>query len=322
MRRRELVASVASLGLTWFIPPLPTNAQQAKARTIGVLLVGGREPLASQLEAGLHEVGYTLGQDVYVEYRSAGGKLTALDALASELVRLNVDVIIASETPAVHAAKRSTTLIPIVMAPAGDPVGTGLVDSLARPGGNVTGLSAATAELAGKSLDVLREILPDMRRVAALADPTNPFTKPFLEQIRLAARRSALEIYEALVRNTDEFEAQFAQMKQRQVEAVVVQPTLPRKPAVELALRHRLPSVSGNRAFPDAGGLMSYAASLTDRYRNAAVYVDRILKGAKPSELPVQQPVKFELVVNLKTARALGLGIPPTLLARADDVIE
>jgi putative ABC transport system substrate-binding protein len=235
---------------------------------------------------------------------------------------MNVDLIVASETPAVHAAKQATTTIPIVMAPAGDPLGTGLVASLSRPGGNVTGLSAATAELAGKSLELIREVLPSARRVAALADPGNPFSKSFLEQIHLSAPSAKVEIVVVNVRAAEEFEAGFAEMVRQRAEAVIVQPTLPRKPAIDLALKHRLPSVSGNRAFADGGGLMTYAGSLADRYRNAAGYVDRILKGAKPADLPVQQPVKFELVVNQKTAKALGLTIPATLLARADDVIE
>ncbi|MEX2036505.1 MAG: ABC transporter substrate-binding protein [Xanthobacteraceae bacterium] len=299
-----------------------SKSPATKSPTIGVLLVAGREPFAGQFEAGLRALGHIVGQSIQLEFRSAGGQLKALPELAAELVRLKVDIIIASETPAVHAAKRATTTIPIVMAPAGDPVGTGLVASLARPGGNVTGLSAATAELAGKSLEIIREVLPSVRRVAALADPTNPFSKPFLEQIHLSARSIGVEIRVAMVRNVDEFDAAFSEMKQQRVEAVIVQPTLPRKRAIDLALEHRLPSVSGNRAFPDGGGLMSYAGSLADRYRNAAVYVDKILKGAKPADLPVQQPVKFELVVNLKTAKSLGLVVPPTLLARADEVIE
>jgi ABC-type uncharacterized transport system, periplasmic component len=235
-------------------------------------------------------------------------------------VRLKVDIIVASETPAVLAAKRATSEIPIVMAPSGDPVGTGLIASLARLGGNVTGLSAATAELAGKSLELIREILPGVRRVAALADPTNAFTKPFLEQIHRAAAN--LEIEAIMVRGGEEFEAAFAQMTRRGIEAVIVQPTLPRAPIIELAKKNRVAAVSGNRAFADAGGLMSYAGSLADRYRNAAPYVDKILKGIRPVDLPVQQPTKFELVINLKTAKALGLTVPSTLLTRADDVIE
>jgi putative ABC transport system substrate-binding protein len=319
MRRREFIGVLGGVAVMW---PLATRAQQAKLPIIGVLLVAGRQPLIRHFDAGLRAFGYIVGQNIQLEFRSAGGNLKALPDLAVELVRLNVDIIVASETPAVHAAKLATTTIPIIMAPAGDPVGTGLVASLARPGGNVTGLSAATAELAGKSLEIVREVVPSVRRVAALADPTNPFSKPFLEQIHLSAQAIGVEVHVAMVRNVDDFDAAFVEMKRRQVEAVVVQPTLPRKRAIDLALEHRLVSVSGNRAFPDAGGLMSYAGSVTDRYRNAAVYVDKILKGAKAADLPVQQPVKFELVINLKTAKALGITVPPTLLARADDVIE
>ncbi len=320
MRRRE---AVALLGATILAGALqrPTLAQRSRP-VIGVLLVGGREPFAGQFLDGLRELGYLDGQSIQLEWRSAEGKLNALPDLAAELVRQKVDIIVASETPAVHAAKRATTDIPIVMAPAGDPLGTGLVASLARPGGNVTGLSAATAELAGKSIEIVREILPSMRRVAALADPGNPFSKPFLEQIHLAARTAGVAVYVANVRAPEEFEAAFAEIERARAEAVIVQPTLPRQRPIELALRHRLPSASGNRAFPDGGGLLSYAASLADRHRNAAVYVDRILKGAKPADLPVQQPVKYELVINLKTAKALGLTVPATMLGRADEVIE
>jgi putative ABC transport system substrate-binding protein len=183
-------------------------------------------------------------------------------------------------------------------------------------------LSAATAELAGKSLELIREIMPAAGRVAALADPTNAFTKPFLEQINLAAKTVGIEIQVVMVRRTEEIGAAFAEMTGRRIDAVIVQPTLPRAPIIDQLQKQRLPGVSGNRAFADAGGLVSYAGSLADRYRNAAPYVDKILKGAKPADLPVQQPTKFELVINVKTAKALGLTIPPTLLARADDVIE
>jgi putative ABC transport system substrate-binding protein len=208
------------------------------------------------------------------------------------------------------------------MAPSGDPVGTGLIASLARPGGNVTGLSAATAELAGKSLELIREMMPAASRVAALADPTNAFTNPFLENINLTARTLGIEIQVVMLRGIETFDAAFAELAGKQIDAVIVQPTLPRAPIVDLVRKHRLPAVSGNRAFADAGGLMSYAASLADRYRNAAPYVEKILKGTKPADLPVQQPTKFEFVINLKTAKALGLTVPPSLLARADEVIE
>ena len=290
--------------------------------TIGVLLVGNLEPFWSQFREGLRDFGYVDGQNIRIEFRSGEGKLHVLPDLAADLVRLKVDLIVASETPAVQAAKQATSTIPIVMAPSGDPVGTGQVASLAKPGGNVTGLSAATAELAGKSLELLRELLPSAHRVAALADPTNPFTKPFLEQVNIAGKALGIEIETHMVRGIAEFDAAFAAMASTQVSAVIIQPTLPRTRAVELISQHRLPAVSGNRAFADAGGLMSYAASLADRYREAAVYVDKILKGRNPGDLPVQQPTKFELVINLKTATALGLTVPPNLLLRADELIK
>ena len=319
MKRREFITLLGSGAAAW---PLAARAQQAKLPKLGILLVGNREPFSKLFWEGLHQFGYIDGQNIQVEFRSAEGKLGLLPALAAELVRLKVDIIVASETPSVQAAKRATSEIPIVMAPSGDPVGTGLVASLARPGANVTGLSAATAELAGKSLELIREIIPAASRVAALADPTNAFTKPFLEQINLAAKTVGIAIQVVMVRGTEEFGPAFEEMSSKRIEAVIVQPTLPRAPIVELVQKHRIPAVSGNRAFADAGGLMSYAGSLADRYRNAAPYVDKILKGAKPSDLPVQQPTKFELVINLKTAKALGLTVPQTLLARADEVIE
>src|SRR6186997_2041267 len=294
MRRRDFIVVLAGSAAAW---PFVVRAQQTRPAKLGVLLMEKREPFSRVFWEGLREFGYIDGQNMQIEYRSAEGKLNRLPELAAELVRLKVDIIVASETPSVQAAKRATSDIPIVMAPSGDPVGTGLIASLARPGGNVTGLSAATAELAGKSLELIREILPSVRRVAALADPTNPFSKSFLEQIHLAARSTQIEIHVVNVKSTDTFDAAFADMANNKAEAVIVQPTLPRQQAIELALKHRLPSVSGNRAFADGGGLMSYAASLADRYRNAAAYVDKILKGAKPADLPVQQPLKFELVI-------------------------
>jgi putative ABC transport system substrate-binding protein len=318
VRRRDFMMLIGGAA-AW---PLATRAQPTKVPRLGVLLVANREPFSRLFWEGLRELGYIDGQNIQIEFRSAEGKLNLLPELAAELVRLKVDIIVASETPSVQAAKRATNKIPIVMAPSGDPVGTGLIANLARPGGNVTGLSAATAELAGKSLELIREILPSASRVAALADPTNPFTKPFLEQIQIAAQTIGIKIEVIMVRGTEEFDAAFAEMDRKRIEAVIVQPTLPRGRIVDLVQKHRLPAVSGNRAFADAGGLMSYSASLADRYRNAAPYVDKILKGAKPADLPVQQPTKFELVINLKAAKALGLTVPPTLLARADEVIE
>ena len=318
MNRREFV-TFGGVAVAW---PLVGRAQQSKTPRLGVLLVGNREPFSTVFREGLRELGYIEGHNILLDVRSSEGKPHLLPDLASQLIHANADIIVASETPAVLAAKRATSEIPIVMAPSGDPVGTGLIASLARPGGNVTGLSAATAELAGKSLELVREVLPSVRRVAALADPTNPFTGPFLEQLHLSGRVLGIDIKTVMIRDSDDYDAAFAEMVTEPLNAVVIQPTLPRKGMIDLILKHHLVSVSGNRAFADAGGLMSYSASLSDRYRYAAIYVDKILKGAKPADLPVQQPKAFELVINLKAAKALGITIPPALLSRADDVIE
>jgi len=319
MRRRDFIVVLAGSAAAW---PFGVRAQQPKLAKLGVLLVEKREPFSRVFSEGLREFGYIDGQNVQIEYRSAEGKLDRLPSLAAELVGLKVDIIVASETPAVQAAKRATTEIPIIMAPSGDPVGTGLIGSLSRPGGNVTGLSAAAAELAGKSLELIREILPAARRVAALADPENPFTKSFLAQIHVSAAAAGLEVQDVMLGGAQDLEPIFAGMVSSGIAALIVQPTLPRASIIELARKHRLATVSGNRAFADAGGLMSYAGSLSDRYRNAAPYVDKILKGAKPADLPVQQPTKFELIINLKTAKVLGISVPPAMLTRADEVIE
>jgi putative tryptophan/tyrosine transport system substrate-binding protein len=319
MKRREFILALGGAAV-W---PLATRAQQpAKMPRLGVLLAGDRQPFLRLFGEGLRDFGYIDGQTIQIEYRTADGKLDRLPDLAADLVRLKVDIIVASETPAVQAAKRATSEIPIVMAPSGDPVGTGLIASLSRPGGNVTGLSAATAELGGKSLDIIKEMLPTARRVAVLVDPANPFTKSFVEHIQSAARTTGIEITIVQIRKAEDLESAFADMTRNRIEAVVVQPTLPRAPVIELLRKHQLPSASGNKSFTDEGGLLSYAGSIADRYRNAAPYVDKILKGAKPADLPVAQPTKFELVINLKTAKAIGLTVPPALLTRADTIIE
>ena len=224
--------------------------------------------------------------------------------------------------PTVRAAKQATNAIPIVMADAGDPVGTGLVASLSRPRGNITGMAGVTAELAGKSVELIREMMPSAQRLAALCNVTDPFYKPFLAQIQLAARTVPVEIQSVMVNGPEEFNAAFPLMRQERIDAVIVQPSLPTKRAAELALKNHLPAVSVPRWFAEEGGLMAYSPRLADLYRQATTYVDKILNGARPADLPVQQPTKFELVINLKTAKALGLAVPPTLLARADEVIE
>ena len=245
-----------------------------------------------------------------------------LPEAAAELVRRKVDVIVAWQTPAVTAAKQATSEIPIVMAGAGDPVATGLVASLSRPGGNVTGMSGMGADMAVKTFELIREVIPSARRVAVLAAATDPFTTPFLAQLELAARALGIEMQPIMLRPGEEFDAAFEDMRRKQVDAVIIQPPLLRKAAVDLALQHRLPSFSITPLLPATGGLMSYSSNQVDQFRAAAVYVDKILKGAKPADLPVAQPTKFELVINLKTAKALGLEVPPMLLARADEVIE
>jgi putative ABC transport system substrate-binding protein len=270
----------------------------------------------------LREFGYVAGENTSIEFRSADGVSSRLPELAAQLVRLDVDVIVASQTPAVQAARDATRTIPIVMAGAGDPVAVGLVASLARPGGNVTGLSATTAEIGGKLLEALRETLPSVQRIAVLANATDPFTATFLDQLEQPARILKLRLQPLHISGMADIAGSFARMTEERTDAVVVQPSLPRKAVIEFATKHRLPAVSPIRLFPEEGGLLSYSSNSADIWRRASQYVDRILKGSKAAELPVEQPVKFELVINLKTARRIGLNISPMLLARADQVIE
>jgi putative ABC transport system substrate-binding protein len=319
MRRREFITLLGGAAVVW---PLAAVAQQPKLPRIGVLVPANPELFWSAFRDGLREHGYMEGRNIQFEFRSADGKPNLLRALADELVRLKVDIIVANQTPAVTAAKQATTEIPIIMAPAADPLGTGLISNLARPGGNITGLSGTTAELGAKTLELIRDMLPSARRVAVLANGADPFTKTFVHQIELGGHALGIAIQIIMVRGEEEFEAAFAAMAKERADAVIVQPSLPRKRAVELALKQRLPPISPTRFFTAEGGLMSYSANQDDLYRRAAVYIDRILKGVKPADLPVEQPTRFELVINLKTARVLGLEIPPMLLARADGVIE
>jgi putative ABC transport system substrate-binding protein len=308
------------------VAPLAAGAQQAKVSRIGVLLgLTSPEHAQAGFREGLRELGYVDGQNILVEYRSAVGQMDRLTDLAGDLVRLKMDIIVADGTLATQAAKRATVEIPIVMARVGDPVGTGLIATLARPGGNVTGVSSATADLGGKLLELIREVRPAMTRVAVLAHATDPFARPFVEQIQSAARRVGVRIQGVVVRDAEEFDDAFAAMVKERAGGVVVQPILATKRAADLALKHRLPSITtgvGVKTFPEFGGLMSYGANPEEFYRRAAVYVDKILKGARPADLAVEQPTKFELVINLKSAKALGLTIPPTLRLRANQVVE
>ena len=322
LRRREFIALLASAAA---VRPLVAHAQQPQMPTVGALVIGNINPeqFWREFRQGLSDLGYVEGQNIRFEFRSAEGHLDRLPELAAELVRLKIDIIVTWFTPTALAAKRATLEIPIVMAETGDPVGTGLVASLPRPGGNVTGIASATAELAGKSVQLIREMLPWAHRVTALANATDPFSKPFLEQINLGGEATGTTINPVRISSSEELETAFASMEKDRPDAVIVQPSLPSKRAAELALKHRVPAVSVPRWFAEEqGGLMSYSARYVDLFRKAAVYVDKILKGAQPADLPVEQPTHFELIINMKTAKALGIDVPPTLLARADVVIE
>jgi putative ABC transport system substrate-binding protein len=325
VKRREflpLLGSAAGASIVW---PRLLSAQPAKVPTIGVLTLGNPppQPFIDGLRNGLREVGYSEDRNnIKLELRTAGGVAGRLAELAAELVRLKVDVIVAYQTPTAIAAKQATSEIPIVMAGVGDPVGTGLVASLARPGGNVTGASAGAVEVAGKIVELIRELVPGARRFAVLANETDLFTKPYLAENERTARSIGLEMVPVMVRPAGPLEAAFQTMADKRVDAVVIQGSLVRKDAVELATKHRLPSLGSSLFVPRSGGLAAYAADFAAYLRNAAVYIDKILKGEKPADLPVIFPTKFVLAVNLKTAQAIGLTIPPTMLARADEVIE
>jgi putative ABC transport system substrate-binding protein len=316
MNRRELLRLVGLVAVL----PLDALAQQ-KIPRIGVLVTSEPGAMGPFREA-LRDIGYIDGQTVQLEMQVANGRIDRLSAMAEELVRSKVDIIIASQTPAVIAAKNATRDIPIVMGAAGDPLGTGLITNLARPEANVTGLSATSAELAAKNLEVIREMLPAARRVGVVGNRTDPFSKPFLEQIESGARMMRLDIHAILVRANDELEDAIAAIAKEGADAVIIQGSLPPKTTVESALKHRLPAFSNQKSIALAGALTSYSASNAERARGIASYVDRLLKGAKPGDLPVQQPSIFELVINLKTAKALGVTIPATLMVRADEVIE
>jgi putative ABC transport system substrate-binding protein len=321
VNRRTFITLLGGAAGAW---PLAARAQQSKVPTIGALVIGNTDPeeFWREFRQGLRDLGYVEGQNIRFEFRSAEGQVNRVPDLAAELVRLKVDVIVTWFTPTTVAAKQATHEIPIVMADAGDPIGTGLVASLPRPGGNVTGIAGITAELSGKCIELVRDLLPSVRRVTALANATDPFSKPFLEHVQLAGKATGTTIDPIRISSREEFEGAFAAMEKERPDAVIVQPSLPSKRAAELALKYRVPAVSVPRWFAEEGGLMSYSARFADLYRKAAVYVDKILKGAKPADLPVEQPTIFELVINLRTARALGLTVPPAFLARADKVIE
>jgi putative tryptophan/tyrosine transport system substrate-binding protein len=310
--------------------PLAAEAQQpGKVWRIGVLETLSATLNTANLDAfrqGMRELGYVEGRDFVIEYRSADGRPERFPGLATELVRLKVDVIVTRGTPAVLAAAKATGSIPIVMATSADPTGFGIVYSLARPGGNVTGLSTIAVELAGKRLELLKEATPRIARIALLANVSSPASASQWRQLEGAARPLGLEPQLLDVRIPEDFARAFDTAIKRRVDAVLVaNDTLTQtnfRRIVDLSAKHRLPSIFASREFVDVGGLMAYGPNFTDLYRRAATYVDKILKGAKPADLPIEQPTKFELVINLKTAKALGLTIPQSVLLRADQVIQ
>jgi len=321
MRRIEL-AVVLMLSV---LMPVVARAQPTDVPRIGVLtFMAMTSVVQEEFRRGLREHGYVEGKNILVEWRSADGRTDRADALAAELVRLKVGVIVAEFTPAILAAKNSTQTIPIVMASAGDPIATGLVASLSRPGGNVTGFTNLAAELSGKRLDLLREITPGLTRVGLLMHGADPLDKAFEAETRAAATKAGIELDVKKVPRPQDLQPALSQLTKERTGAVIVMGNLP-VPIQQIArsaMQHRLPTISLLDQFVEAGGLMSYGASISDIRRRAASYVDRILKGAKPADLPVEQPTTFELIINLKTAKALDLTIPPSVMLQATRVID
>jgi putative ABC transport system substrate-binding protein len=325
LKRREFI-TLLGIAATW---PLAARAQQpGKLPTIGFLgqstRSAGSEWVAAFVQR-LRELGWNEGRTIVIEYRWGEGREERFAEVAAEFVRLKVDVIVTSGTLAVMAAKQATSVIPIVFATAGDPVGNQLVASLARPGGNATGLSVQSSELAGKRIELLREVVPGLRRLAIMGNVSNPFTALEMGEAQAAAGKVGFEVVTLEIRRAQDIVPAFETLKGRSealylcIDAVA---NTNRIPINILAVGARLPTMHGSRDYVEAGGLMSLGANFPDQFRRSADYVDKILRGAKPADLPVQQPTKFDLIVNLITAKALGLRIPPSILARADEVIE
>jgi putative tryptophan/tyrosine transport system substrate-binding protein len=309
---------------------LSAGAQQpARIPRIGILIAAPASVQSTQVEAfrrRLRELGYVEGQNIFIEYRYAEGKLERLPDLAADLVRLKVDVIVASAPRAVFAAKKASTTIPIVFAIATDPVGLGLVSSLARPGGNITGLSLMAPDLDGKRLELLKEAFPTVARVAFLWFPGGPTGNLALTDMEAPAKALGVKIQSLEVRSLEDIASAFARAKREGAQALITTPhsliTSQQRQVLDFAAKNRLPAMYPASEFVEAGGLMSYGPNYADLWRRAADFVDRILKGAKPADIPVEQPKKFEFIVNLKAAKQIGLTIPPNALVRADKVIK
>ena len=326
--RRKLIVALGSSALATLFSAFAQ--QQGKVWRVGFLAARRPGSLDSDVYGafvrGLRELGYVEGKNLVIEWRFADGMLERLPGLAAELVRLKVDIIVITGTQATSAAQKATTTIPIVMANVSDPVGGGFVKSLAHPGGNITGLSNITGELSPKHLEMLHSMVPKVSHVAVLVNPTSSSNTAVLKNVQAAAQKVGVKILPVEARAPQEIENAFSIMAQKKAGAVIVVRDAvfnqQARQIAELTAKNRLPSIWANREYAEAGGLMSYGPSFTDQYRRAAIYVDKILKGAKPADLPVEQPTKFELLINGKTAKALGLKIPQSLLIMADKVIE
>jgi putative tryptophan/tyrosine transport system substrate-binding protein len=329
IRRREFITLLGGAAAAW---PATVGAQQTeRMRRIGFLF--GRPPSdrvlshLNEFRRGMHDLGHIEGKDFVLEPRYADRQYgSSLTGLAEELVRLKVDIIVAAGSPAIRAAQQATTTIPIVIAATGDPVASGLVTSLAQPGGNTTGLSSLSPDLYTKHLQLMAMLLPKLARVAVLTNPDSSTHNAVLSAVENAGQAAGITIHPIDVGTPEEIIRGFSNLKQAQSDAVIVVPDSflngQTQQIAELSIKYRLPSTMEIREYVESGGLMSYGSNLADHFRRAATYVDKILKGAKPGEIPVEQPTKFELVINLKTAKALGLEIPDKLLALADEVFE
>jgi ABC-type uncharacterized transport system substrate-binding protein len=326
MRRREVIGFAGTTLLAWAVTA--RAQQQAKVARLGVLGLGGSPPATriDALRSGLRDLGYVDGKNLVIEFRWAG-TVEQMNEAAAELARTKVDIILAASSGEIEAARRATHAIPIIFMAHADPVGVGHVVSLARPGGNVTGLAVMQSDITAKRLEILKQTMPQATRFGVLWDSTAPSYRPVLQAAEAAREKLGVQLVTVSVTTVADYDRAFAKLAQGRVDGALVHASAltvrdnPRHLA-ELALKHRLPTIYGASDNVMAGGLMSYAPDMTDLWRRAAVYVDKILKGAKPADLPVEQPTKFELVINLKTAKALGITIPPSLLARADQVIE
>jgi putative tryptophan/tyrosine transport system substrate-binding protein len=321
VRRRLVIAGIGGAAAAW---PFSGRGQPAEVPTVGVLVIGSSSSVRfwDIFRKALNDLGYIEGRTVRFELRVDDGPVSRLSELAAELVRRNVDVIVPLFTAPAVAAKQATRDIPIVMVGPGDPVASGLIESLDRPGGNVTGTTSMEPDLAGRCLKLAQQLLPAVGRAAVLVDATSPFSQSFLRKIQLAGKAAAIVIDPLMAHGYPEIDEAFATMKRTRPDALIVQPSLPMRYVAELALASGLPSASPYRVFAEEGGLISYWLEESDLFRRCAQIVAQVLKGKRPTDIPVEQPTKFELVLNRRTAKVLGLAVPPAFLDRVDSMIE